>query len=320
VKKLIVFMTAAALAATSFGDITVGNASFDEGLSDAGGYGNTYSYDWAPWKTSGGGWLGNGYYTGAPTGDGWYIVATNATWFQDLPATFTAGQTIDFSIDVGTYNNGSQSGDKWSIFLYDATVDPGAEGTAAPTSILATASGRLSDEATPSGVWYNKTVLYTATAAEEGHTIGIGLAGDYYTLFDHASAAEEGEIRITSDPVDLVVEETRTAEFTVEHVNGTSYEWYKVGTGEVGSGITITGETITLSISGVTPADGGYYYCKVINDKVPEGVNSGQARLTVTRLTCGDWGYLRSDINRDCYVNLLDLVELAEKWLNEILQ
>jgi len=32
-------------------------------------------------------------------------------------------------------------------------------------------------------------------------------------------------------------------------------------------------------------------------------------------LICGDWGYLRSDINRDCWVNLQDLVELAIKWL-----
>jgi hypothetical protein len=32
-------------------------------------------------------------------------------------------------------------------------------------------------------------------------------------------------------------------------------------------------------------------------------------------MACGDWGYLRSDINKDCYVNILDLRELAAKWM-----
>ncbi|MCD6394488.1 MAG: immunoglobulin domain-containing protein [Planctomycetes bacterium] len=319
-KELIILAAVLALAAASFGAINVGNASFDEGLSDAGSYGNTYSYDWSPWKTSGWSWLGNGFYTGAPAGDGWYVITANATWFQGLSATFTEGQTIDFSIDVGTYNNGAQSGDNWTIFLYDATVDPGVDYAAAPTSILTAVNGRLSDEAPPGGVWYNKTVLYTATAAEDGHAIGIGFAGDYYTLLDHASVAEAGAVKITSDPVDITVDETRTAVFSVEHVNGTSYEWRKVGTGVVDSGTTTSGQTITLTISGVTQADEGYYYCKVSKDNVPGGVGSAQAQLTVTALTCGDWGYLRSDINRDCYVNLLDVVELAAKWLNGTLQ
>ena len=315
-KKSIIFVTVVALAAASFGAMNVGNPSFDESLGDAWSFGNLYSYDWAPWKTSGWSWLGNGYYGGAPTGDGWYVITAGATWFQNLSDTFIPGQTIDFSIDVGTYNNGSQSGYNWTIFLYDATVDPGVDYAAAPTSILAAVNGRLSDEVSPRGVWYNKTVLYTATVAEDGHAIGIGFAGDYYTLFDHASVGEAGEVKITSDPADIVVDETRTAVFSVEHVNGTSYEWRKVGNGVVDSGTTTSGQTITLTISGVTQVDEGYYYCKVSKENVPGGVGSAQAQLTVTALTCGDWGYLRSDINRDCYVNLLDVVELAAKWLN----
>ena len=31
--------------------------------------------------------------------------------------------------------------------------------------------------------------------------------------------------------------------------------------------------------------------------------------------TCGDWGYLLTDLNRDCYVNLVDLAIFAEQWL-----
>jgi hypothetical protein len=32
-------------------------------------------------------------------------------------------------------------------------------------------------------------------------------------------------------------------------------------------------------------------------------------------LTCGDWGYLPSDLNRDCYVNLVDFAIFAQQWL-----
>ena len=185
-KKFVIFMAVLALANVSFGAITVGNPSFDED-----GVSGTYSYSWAPWKTSGWTWLGNGYYAGAPAGDGWYVITAGATWFQDLGASFADGETIEFSIDIGTYDNGAQAGDAWTIFLYDATADPGTDGSAAPISPLASATGLLSNEATPLGVWYNKTVSFTATAAEDGHAIGIGFAGDYYTLFDHATAVPE---------------------------------------------------------------------------------------------------------------------------------
>ncbi|MCK4999166.1 MAG: class I SAM-dependent methyltransferase, partial [Anaerohalosphaera sp.] len=191
-KKLIIFVAVIALTGVSFAGIDVGNPSFDED-----GVSGSYSYDWSPWQTSQWTWLGNGYYSGAPAGDGWYVITAGATWFQELSATFAAGETISFSIDVGTYSPQPHADgyDSWTMFLYDATVDPGTDGSAAPTSILATATGLLSDEAVPMGVWYNKTVEYTATSANAGHAIGIGFTGDYYTLLDHASvSSESGEV------------------------------------------------------------------------------------------------------------------------------
>jgi len=34
--------------------------------------------------------------------------------------------------------------------------------------------------------------------------------------------------------------------------------------------------------------------------------------------TCGDWGYFQADLNRDCYVNLLDFAIFAELWLKAV--
>ena len=48
-------------------------------------------------------------------------------------------------------------------------------------------------------------------------------------------------------------------------------------------------------------------------DDIP--VKSVSVAVYDNDLGCGSWGYLDSDINHDCYVNLLDLKMLAEKWL-----
>jgi len=47
------------------------------------------------------------------------------------------------------------------------------------------------------------------------------------------------------------------------------------------------------------------------------GIDVASVAVSVTdnELTCGDWGYLRSDLNRDCYVDLLDFAIFAQQWL-----
>ncbi|UCG55795.1 MAG: LamG domain-containing protein [Phycisphaerales bacterium] len=40
-----------------------------------------------------------------------------------------------------------------------------------------------------------------------------------------------------------------------------------------------------------------------------------EVSVTDDELTCGDWGYLPSDFNRDCYVNLADFMIFAKLWL-----
>lgn len=43
--------------------------------------------------------------------------------------------------------------------------------------------------------------------------------------------------------------------------------------------------------------------------------NAGKTTLKGA-LECGDWGYLKGDINEDCYVDIDDLMELALNWLD----
>jgi hypothetical protein len=44
-------------------------------------------------------------------------------------------------------------------------------------------------------------------------------------------------------------------------------------------------------------------------------IASVDVSVTDDELTCGDWGYLRSDLNRDCYVDLVDFAIFAQQWL-----
>lgn len=99
---------------------------------------------------------------------------------------------------------------------------------------------------------------------------------------------EAEEPTIIADPVGVLVDAGGEAVFSVEHINGTSYEWHKAGGGVVDSGSTTSGQTITLSLASVSQSDEGYYYCKVINASAPEGVDSAEAKLMTRRLV-GHW-------------------------------
>ncbi len=312
--KVLLFLAVGLILANTALAINVPDGDLDDHAVPDGEWRYVYDVDSAWIATAWGGnpWIGNNYVNsyGYPvmghSGAQW--VDLNAGYIhQALPGeTYVENVTYELSIWITTTSTGQG--------LYGYFLDGAGPGDFYETTVLYEGYFDVAVEPDVS-TWSQYTFEYTATAADVGTTIGIGIYGRGDTYADTVTLTS-GEPKITLHPLDIVVDETRTAVFTVEHVNGTSYEWHKVGTGVVDSGTTANGQTITLTISGVTQADAGYYYCKVINDKVPGGVDSAQARLTVTALTCGDWGRLRSDINRDCYVDLLDLVELAAKWLN----
>jgi len=45
------------------------------------------------------------------------------------------------------------------------------------------------------------------------------------------------------------------------------------------------------------------------------GIVSVEVSVIDDELTCGDWGYLRSDLNKDCYVDFVDFALLTDLWL-----
>ena len=45
------------------------------------------------------------------------------------------------------------------------------------------------------------------------------------------------------------------------------------------------------------------------------GIASVEVSVVDNELTCGDWGYLRSDLNKDCYVNFVDFALFADLWV-----
>lgn len=55
----------------------------------------------------------------------------------------------------------------------------------------------------------------------------------------------------------------------------------------------------------------------VSSDENYNGISISSVEVDVidNEQTCGDWGYLPTDLNRDCYVNLVDFAIFAEQWL-----
>jgi hypothetical protein len=63
----------------------------------------------------------------------------------------------------------------------------------------------------------------------------------------------------------------------------------------------------TTVITHTTQSDDNDY------DDIP--VRSVSVAVYDNEMTCGDWGYLRTDVNKDCYVDIQDLRKFAAKWM-----
>jgi hypothetical protein len=68
---------------------------------------------------------------------------------------------------------------------------------------------------------------------------------------------------------------------------------------------------------GEIPRTTNITHTAVSGDEDYEGIYISSVKVEVVdnELTCGDWGYLPGDLNKDCYVNLADFAIFVEQWL-----
>jgi hypothetical protein len=82
-------------------------------------------------------------------------------------------------------------------------------------------------------------------------------------------------------------------------------------------------QTVSITASddnvyeGKSPHTTTITHTAVSEDENYDGVTISPVEVDVidNEQTCGDWGYLPTDLNRDCYVNLIDFAIFAEQWL-----
>ena len=104
---------------------------------------------------------------------------------------------------------------------------------------------------------------------------------------------------ITQQPANVIAEAGQTAEFTiaVESIKPASYQWYKSAdraNDTFDDDVLVSGATLaTLTLSAVSAADEGYYYCKVSN---PSLAYSDAASLGVKR-EVAHWTLGQSDFD-----------------------
>lgn len=180
------------LVGSSSGEIFIGNAEFEDEPLLIG----EYTYNIAPWQWANAvgdwpAWISYGYYGDEPEPLTPLLFTSGSTVYQSLSATYVDGGTYEYSLDVAVY----YGSDDWELFLYDATAGDYS------TPLVSRASTDPGEAQIDLLTWTRKSLTFTATAAEAGHQIGVGVSGWEWTMFDNVAL----EIPITAygpDPYD----------------------------------------------------------------------------------------------------------------------
>jgi hypothetical protein len=162
------------LIGSTFGEIFIGNADFEDEPLELG----DYTYNIAPWiyaNASGGwpAWISYGYYADEPLPITPALYTEGCIVYQPLSATYEEGGIYNYSADVAIWG-----GDNWEIFLYDATDGD-------YSTPLVSISGP--DENSVYAQWVRQSLTYVAGPAEAGNNIGVALTGAVWTMFDNVA-------------------------------------------------------------------------------------------------------------------------------------
>ncbi|AQT68504.1 hypothetical protein STSP2_01669 [Anaerohalosphaera lusitana] len=128
------------------------------------------------------------------------------------------------------------------------------------------------------------------TQAQSYELSGLALGQGYVWRVDAVTSAgtvtgptasfttRPAEPVITTQPTSNLVAEGETAEFSVEALYATSYQWYK-------DGVAISGETAsTLTVAGATLADEGAYTCEMTSDESTTIVTTDPVKLVIEKM------------------------------------
>jgi hypothetical protein len=175
-------------------DITVPDAGFeDHVLTDESDWFYLADDTITAWKSvagTGGAWIGWDYYSVWPAFNGnnkvyGYYETDNDYIYQILDETFIEDKTYTLSVWVGSGWSGYDVG-WWLYFTGEDYTDE-----------LVQASGSA-----PVFSWQQVSLVYTATAADDGKKIGIKLQGDAWVTFDDVTLFYGPPKAMDPDPID----------------------------------------------------------------------------------------------------------------------
>ena len=132
---------------------------------------------------------------------------------------------------------------------------------------------------------------------------------DSYTVVLRTEPTANVQITITPSDGEIDLGSGPGVAVTVDFTSGPSGDWD-------------TPKTISISAYDDSVYEGEIPHTTTITHSAVGGDYTGIDIATLpvavkdNEETCGDWGYLATDLNRDCYVNLLDLLEFVEVWLD----
>ncbi len=322
---------------SALGEITIGDHSFENQSMSAG----IYNYIESPWFSSvTGPWASyEGQYGVFNVPDGTqYGTPSNDDLYQDLADTYVDGVTYTLTALASARGDdvGTGSYDDWQIALHDTS------GT-----VLASNAAQFD---LVQGQWQEISVSYTATAADDGNPIRVYFdanGGGYQFVLDDVhltsvtntgaviskSSALVSEAGI-SDSYTIVLSTVPTANVTITAA-GDDGE-IDIGNG-AGAAINLffttsdwsTAQTVTVTAIDDTVYEdgpGGTPHITTINhsaqqtggDSEYDGISISTVEVSVidNELGCGDWGYLPTDFNQDCYVDLADFAYFALYYLD----
>lgn len=312
----------------------------DPGFEDANGAGQIPPYVYTSWglggwtsdHPTGGAWeFGTGYYVWTPATNhgGSNHVELNGDYIYQTISGATTGASYELSLFATSFSATNR------VFAYINSVDLGFQYITGLTQY--SQSRPFGDE------WAEMVWIFIAPAT----SFELKFWGDGDAIIDDVSVTALSTTNVIisetlgstevdeaggSDSYDMVLQSSPANDVQVTVTPGDSQ--IDIGSGPgVARVLTFTADpggnwdspqtiNITADDDAVHEPDDDPHTTvithtsqSVDNDYDDIPINSVSVAVYDNELGCGDWGYLEADTNNDCYVDILDLLEIARKWM-----